>query len=226
MIKALFWLVLTIILFLIGFAGYRRYPRVWTLPILTVTAAMILILSLTGVSHATYMTGGQYLTKMLGPAITAFAIPLYTVRHHVRRFLPEIGLGVVIGTSIALTSDIVFGLLLHLGRTTNLALLPKSVTLPVALSISERSGGTATLTATFVLMTGLVGSLVGPRLMTGLKIHHFVSRGVGLASIAHVMGATKSMTLDQREGAVGLLTMVLTAIFASVLAPFIIQFIY
>ncbi len=187
---------------------------------------MILILSLTGVSHATYMTGGQYLTKMLGPAITAFAIPLYTVRHHVRRFLPEIGLGVVIGTSIALTSDILFGLLLHLGRTTNLALLPKSVTLPVALSISERSGGTATLTATFVLMTGLVGSLVGPRLMTGLKIRHFVSRGVGLASIAHVMGATKSMTLDQREGAVGLLTMVLTAIFASVLAPFIIQFIY
>lgn len=226
MSEALLWFMLTVLLFAGAFWLYQKYPFIWMLPILTVTAAVIVILALSGTSHAVYMSGGQYLSKMLGPAITAFAIPLYHVRHHVRRFIPEIFLGVGIGTLIALTSDVMLGLLLHLERTTNLALLPKSVTLPVALAISERSGGTLALTATFVLVTGLVGSIIGPRLMTGLKIRHFVSRGVGLASIAHVMGATKSMSLDQREGAVGLLTMVLTAILASVLAPWIIQMVY
>ncbi len=226
MSEGLFWLVLTTLLFAGAFWLYRAFPFVWMLPILTVTAAVMVILSLSGTTHAVYMSGGQYLSRMLGPAITAFAIPLYQVRHHVRKFLPEIALGVGIGTIIALTSDLLLGLLLHLGRTTNLALLPKSVTLPVALAISERSGGTLALTATFVLVTGLVGSIVGPCLMTGLRIRHFVGRGVGLASIAHVMGATKSMSLDQREGAVGLLTMILTAILASVLAPWIIQIVY
>ena len=226
MSETLFWIILTILLFSGAMFLYQRHPRVWTLPILTVTAVLIVILVYSGVSHAEYMQGGQYLSKMLGPAITAFAIPLYRVRHHVRRFLPEIGLGVLLGTCIAMSSDLLLGLLLHLERTTNLALLPKSVTLPVALAISQKAGGTTTLTAAFVLLTGLTGSVVGPKLMTGLKIRHFVSRGVGLASIAHVMGATKSMSLDQREGAVGLLTMVLTAVCASIIAPFLITWLY
>ncbi|MCY1691745.1 LrgB family protein [Exiguobacterium sp. SL14] len=74
--EALFWIILSIVLFSIAMFIYQRHPRVWTLPILTVTAVLILILVYSGVSHAEYMQGGQYLSKMLGPAITAFAIPL------------------------------------------------------------------------------------------------------------------------------------------------------
>ncbi|WP_312453004.1 LrgB family protein, partial [Exiguobacterium sp.] len=56
--EALFWIILTILLFSVAMFLYQRHPRVWTLPILTVTAVLILILVYSGVSHAEYMQGG------------------------------------------------------------------------------------------------------------------------------------------------------------------------
>ncbi len=225
MSETLFWIILTILLFSGAMFLYQRHPRVWTLPILTVTAVLIVILVYSGVSHAEYMQGDNICrrcsvqrSRHLRFRSTASDI---TFAVFYRKSAWCVAWNMYCNEFRSVTRSAA-----HLERTTNLALLPKSVTLPVALAISQKAGGTTTLTAAFVLLTGLTGSIVGPKLMTGLKIRHFVSRGVGLASIAHVMGATKSMSLDQREGAVGLLTMVLTAVCASILAPFLITWLY
>ncbi len=43
-----------------------------------------------------------------------------------------------------------------------MSLLPKSVTTPIAMALSEQMGGMSSITVVAVIITGIFGSIVGP----------------------------------------------------------------
>lgn len=47
-----------------------------------------------------------------------------------------------------------------------MTMAPKSVTSPIAMLVAEQIGGVAALAAVFVLITGVIGAIFGPALLT------------------------------------------------------------
>ncbi len=62
--------------------------------------------------------------------------------------------------------------------------------------------------------------------MRGLKIGELVRGGVGLGSIGDVMGGRKWMSVDEGEGGVGVLRMVLRGVCGSVMGGVLMRWLY
>ena len=76
-----------------------------------------------------------------------------------------------------------------------MSMVPKSVTTPIAMGISEAIGGMPDLTACLVVVTGIFGSIVGRPLFTRLRITDEPVRGAALGFAAHGMGTSTAFMI-------------------------------
>ena len=84
---------------------------------------------------------------------------------------------------------------------TLLALAPKSVTTPVAMGITERLGGLPSLTAVLVILTGILGAMLGPILLDLLRIRDERARGLALGTASHGIGTARALQISEVAGA-------------------------
>lgn len=219
MFKALFIIFSTIIVFLLTTKLYKRYPHPILLPILTTTIITIVILLTFDISYADYMEGGQWIQRMLGPAVVALAFPLYNQREIVMKYKYSIILGVVLAMVVGLISLVALLLLFGTGKEFILTALPKSLTTPVAMQVSEAIGGIPALTAVFVMLAGFVGALAGPAVIKYGKIDSAISRGIAIGSASHGVGLTKLHDYGEQELSIGSLAMSLSAVVGAFICP-------
>lgn len=219
---------LTVTILIYEAAGYlfRRTNSFPLLnPVLVSMITIIVLLRAGHVSYERYFAGAQFIHVMLGPATVALAIPLYRNLSRVRRQLPAVFGAVIVGslTSIAAT---VF-LARAFGATPDVvrALAPKSVTTPIAMSISEKLGGDPSLTAAFVILTGILGAMLTPGLFTLLRIRSWESRGIAVGTAAHGIGTARILAYGSVATAFSTLGMGLNAIATSILLPIVWPFI-
>ena len=109
---------------------------------------------------------------------------------------------------------------MHLSSSLVTSLIPRSITTPIAINVSEVIGGVPNITAVFVIMTGLLGTIIGPSV---LKIFHFdneVARGILLGTSAHGMGTSKAFELSSLSGTISSISMILAALFTLGMAPY------
>ncbi len=224
MMIAAFGLIGTVLIYYFGKKIYDKKKKVYLSPLLLVPVAIILILLLSGASYADYATGAQWLTKLLGPATVAMAVPLYKNLQLLKENTRAIMSGILIGCILAITSSVVLAELLHFDWQTVLSLAPRSVTTPIAMNISGMLGGNGTLTAVFVIITGLLGIVVGPILIKLLKLRSSVSKGIVLGMGAHGCGISKALEFGPEEGTIASLAMIIMAGFTLAWAPVIVPF--
>ena len=79
-----------------------------------------------------------------------------------------------------------------LGPTLARSLLPRSITVALALPMTDVLGGSASVTAAVVCFTGLIGAAFGQTVLSALGIGKTdeISRGCAQASSAHGLGAS------------------------------------
>ena len=132
---AIFFIGLTVVLYFILNILYVRYR--WTIltPVLTTTFVLVIILLLFNIPYDTYMIGGSWIDKLLGPAVVSLAIPLYKQRELLLQNLIPVAAGVLSGVVVGMSSGIVLAKLFRFSNETILALLPKSITTPVAMQL-------------------------------------------------------------------------------------------
>jgi predicted murein hydrolase (TIGR00659 family) len=225
-LQAIGWIVLTLIVYYAAKQIYKKLPTLITMPLLSATALMIILLLCLHVPYETYMQeGGVWITKLLGPGVVAFAIPLYKQRTILRKYVVPIGGGVLVGTMVAITSDIIIAFMFGTDKSMILTTLPKSVTMPVAMSVSQQIGGVPSLTAAFVVIAGVTGTMIGPMILKWSRVHNFIGKGIGFGCASHIMGVSRAMKNDEREGVVGSVTMTLTAVLTCLLGPLFAGFI-
>jgi predicted murein hydrolase (TIGR00659 family) len=216
-------ILLTIIIF-VGFRRlYLRFPLPFLIPTLTSTIVIIIILSYKHISYHTYMTGGQWINDLLGPAVVALAYPLYKQREVVRKnFLPVI-LGILSGVIIGMVSGLLLGEIFGFSKDLLLAVLPKSVTTPVAMQITTGLGGDASTTIVFTMISGFTGVILGPSILKLFKIDSDMGRGIALGTASHGVGTSKANEFGGHAVSFSSAAMTLSAIIGTVIAPIIVS---
>jgi predicted murein hydrolase (TIGR00659 family) len=217
-----FAIAVTIGAYAMSLAVRRRYPSPLTTPVLFSTVIVIAVLLMAGVSVADYRPAKEIMTFLLGPATVALAIPLYKNRRAFFGQLVPAGLGLLAGS---LSTMIVAGLAARiLGFSPELvsSIAIKSTTVPIAVEIAGIIHGNPTLTATFVVITGMIGASFGPWLMDYLGVIHPISRGLALGTISHGQGTAQAASESELSGAIAGVAMGLGAICTSLAAPWLV----
>lgn len=205
---------------------YLQFPHPFLLPLFTGTVALVLLLIYFDIPYDLYMTGGQWIEHLLGPAVVALAYPLYNQRYMVKKYFKPLVASVIVGSVIGVASGYVFARLVNLDDFIILSLLPKSVTTPVAMEIAFATGGVPSLAGVFVMVAGIGGVLTAPYLFRLFRIHHDLSKGVGIGCASHAIGTAKALENSEEEGAASSVSMTLSAIIVSLLIPIFVIFFY
>ena len=103
-----------------------------------------------------------------------------------------------------------------------LSAIPKSMTTPVAMEVSNVIGGVPPLTAVLVMIAGFAGAIFGPILYKWFKIDTAISRGVAMGSASHGVGISKLKEFDEETLSIGSLAMGLSAVVGSFLCPIVV----
>ncbi|SDH64682.1 TIGR00659 family protein [Alteribacillus persepolensis] len=198
---------------------YMRFSYPFTLPIVTGTAAIILFLMSTGISYDTYMSGGQWIEHLLGPAVVALAYPLYKQRSMLKTYFWPITMSVSIGAVVGVFSGYYMSLLAGLENELIASVLPKSVTTPVAMELAAVINGPPPLAAVFVMVAGIGGVLTAPLLYKYFGIQHVLARGISIGSASHAIGTAKALESSEKEGAASTVAMTISAVIVSIIIP-------
>ena len=201
------------------FKLYRKYPYPFLLPILTTTIVIVAAFLVFDITFSVYMERGKDIQHLLGPAVVALAFPLYNQRQLIMKFKYTILSGIFIAMISGLIS--VFAMLKLFKMDTDLILtsLPKSLTTPVAMQVSETIGGIAPLTAVFVMIAGFTGALFGPAVYKYSKVTSSIGRGISMGSASHGVGITKLKDYGEEDLSIGSLSMGLSAVIGAVICP-------
>jgi putative effector of murein hydrolase len=213
------WIILTLVIYVIGYRLHKKLPYTWSNPIFICPALLILILWMTHTNYPTYRSAAQPITFFLGPIQLAMVIPLYKYASVLKQHIFTILIGVFVGTCSGIFFVIGLSRLFHFSPSTIASLAPKSVTAPMAVSVSHILGGLPELTAIFTMMTALIGMLIGPTILEWMGIKNKMVKGLALGTAASMVGAARAAQWGELEGIMGILGMVLSALLMPVLAP-------
>lgn len=213
-------LALTLVAYRAGFLIYRRlgFNPLFN-PVLIAVVIVVSVLLVTRTSYQTYFQGAQFVHFLLGPATVALAVPLYRQVERVRRSAFAILTSLLAGSVTAALSAIGIVWLLGGGRESIASIAPKSVTAPVAMGVAERIGGLPSLTAVLVILTGVLGAMLGPPLLNRLGIKDWAARGLAIGTASHGIGTARALQVNEIAGAFSGLAMGLNALATSVLVP-------
>lgn len=217
----LFGLSLSILAYLIGMLIFRRFPHPLTTPLLLAAILVILFLKLTGISYKDYYVGGSYLNNLIVPSTVALGIPLYKtfhlMKHHARSILLGTFVSVLLNTSFTALLAKWFGMDFFLA----VSLFPKSVTTAMAVGITDKMQGLATITLVVVVATGILTSVLGPTVLKLLKIQDPVAIGLALGGTGHAVGTGTAFKYGQVAGAMAGLAIGVTGIMYVIVSPLI-----
>jgi predicted murein hydrolase (TIGR00659 family) len=212
--------VLTVGSYLATRAIFLRFRHPLLNPVFLSTIVIIAVLQATGGTLADYQPAKELMTFLLGPATVALALPLYNNRGVLKSQALPVFAGVVTGSLATIAAVLLAGRGFGLTRNILLSLGPKSVTVPIAVEISRLAGGEPTLTAAFVVATGMIGSILGPLILSAARVQDPVARGLALGTVSHGQGTAVALLESERAGAMGGVAMAIAAVFTALIAPY------
>jgi predicted murein hydrolase (TIGR00659 family) len=210
-----------------AFALFKELQRRtgWVLlnPILLTIASLILLLKLTGISYETYQAGGQLIEFWLKPAVVALGVPLYLQLEMIKKQLLPILLSQLVGCLVGIVSVVLVAKLLGATPDVICSLAPKSVTTPIAMEVSNTTGGIPSLTAAVVVLVGLFGAVFGFMILTLGRVKSPIAQGLSMGTASHAIGTSAAMEVSRKYGAYASLGLTLNGILTALLTPAILR---
>jgi len=212
----LFGVAVTVIAYALAQRIHAKYRALH--PLFLTTGSIIALLLLTGIPYADYQVGGGIITFFLGPATVALGVPLYKQAQQMKSRLPAIAAGVTVGSVSGIASAALFVTLLGGSRELLLAMLPKSSTSPIAIEIVRQIGGIPELGGVMAVLTGLLGSMVGPELLRLAGVRGDIPIGVAIGTSAHGIGTARVLRESELQGGVSGFAMSIAGLVTSLAA--------
>lgn len=219
------WLIVTLLSFKIGIIIYEKFNKHTLLqPIIIAYILIMTLIVLTETSFEQYFKSVEIIHFFLGPATVALALPLYNNLKYIKSlFLPIIVTLFVAGVFSILIAVVllwIFGAELP----TILSMTTKSITAPIAIITSEQIGAIPSLAVGFVLITGMIGALLGTIVFKIVKVKYETSKGFALGLVSHGIGTARAIEIGEKAAAFSALAMGLSGIFTAIFLPLIITF--
>lgn len=188
-------------------------------PLLIAIIILIVFLMKFNIKYEDYNNGGQVISFFLAPATIALALPLYKKFSLFKANALPILAGILCGSASGILSVIVFAKMFNLSGQLAKSLIPKSITTPIGMALSNQLGGLPAITVVAIIITGIIGSIIGPFLYKILKINDKVALGIAMGSASHAVGTAKAMEIGETEGAMSGLTIAISGIVTVLIAP-------
>ena len=220
----LFGLVISLGAFEIGLFINRKTRIAVLNPLLIAILLVIGFLFTFNIDFETYNQGGQFINVFLGPSTVVLAVPLYKQLDLLKKNAKAILIGVFMGSCLGVFSIIGISYLVGLDSTMIKSLIPKSVTTPIGIAVSQKIGGLIPITVLAIIVTGIIGAVIGPAICRIFKIKDRVAIGISIGTASHAVGTTKALELGDVEGAMSSLSIGIAGIMTVIIAPLAYKF--
>lgn len=191
-------------------------------PLLISIILVMVVLVVFRIDYESYNSSAKYLSYLLTPATVSLAIPLYQQLELLKKNFLAIILGILSGVLTSMGVILAMSVLFGLSHEEYVTLLPKSITTAIGMGVSEELGGYVTITVAVIIVTGILGNIIGEMVCKVFRIKNPISRGLALGTSSHAIGTAKAMEMGEVEGAMSSLAIVVaglcTVVGASVFA--------
>lgn len=172
-----------------------------------------------GEKHIPMPGAGDVFGSILDASIVALALPMYNYRHELQRHFFAI---IIPNVTISIASLFGYPALCYaigISSKRSLAFAARSLTLALATPAVKNLGGDLNTVAALAIMSGILGVLLGPRMLQWLKIpdDDYVTRGVTLGANSSAIATALLLVSDPRAAALSSLSMSLFGIITLVL---------
>ena len=222
--SAYFGVTVSLIGYGAGIMLKKKFKYAFLNPLLISIIFVIGVVLLCGVDYESYENSAQYLSYLLTPATVCLAVPLYQQMTLLKKNLAAVACGILAGVLVSLGSVLLLAFLFGLEHDVYVTLLPKSITTAIGMGVSEELGGLVTITVAVIIVTGVIGNVIGEAVCKLFRIYEPIAKGLALGTSAHAIGTAKALEMGEVEGAMSSLAIavagLLTVIGASVFAGF------
>lgn len=218
-ILILFSIFLSLIAFEIGMFIYQKTKIPVFNPLLIAIILVILFLKVFHIDFDTYNQGGKFINMFLGPATVVLAVPLYKQIEALKKNAIAIFIGIFFGTLIGIFSIILLAHVLGLNISIVKSLIPKSVTTPIGMAISAQLNGIVPVTVLAIILSGIIGAIIGPTILKIFRIRNKIAVGISLGTASHAIGTTKALEIGETEGAMSSLSIGIAGTMTVFIAP-------
>ena len=224
-VHVLFGIVISLVAFEGAVLLNRKIRTPFLNPLLVAVTFIIIVLSVFHIPLSDYQAGAQVISYFLGPATAVLAYSIYRQIAVLKKHFVPILAGCLAGSVTSMVSAYALCRLFGLDQAVAVSTIAKSVTTPIAMSVSEELGGITSITVAVVIATGIMGSILAPTLIRLFKVKSPIAAGVAIGTCSHAVGTTKAMEIGELEGAMsgiaigvsGLLTMIIALVYHSLM---------
>ena len=215
----LFGIGITLGAYQLVLAAFEKTRWIFLQPVLVSMLLIIGVLLACGIGYGEYRKSTEILNILLGPATVALAVPLYLNLRRIRQLFWPTLTTLVVGGLFATVACLLLGKWFGAEHMILMTMAPKSVTSPIAMLVAEQIGGVAALAAVFVLITGVIGAIFGPALLSRCAVLSPEARGMSLGITAHAVGTSVALQESDECGAFAALAMSLMGLATAVFLP-------
>lgn len=141
---------------------------------------------------------GDFLMSFLGVIILSFAFKIFDQRRLMVRHAPEILGSCAVSALVSMIGTAILCRVAGLDPHLTAAMIPRSVTMALALPIASQLHASAGITALGVMLTGLLGANFAQILLNAGKFTDPIARGLSTSGAAHGLG-TAAMAATEPE---------------------------
>lgn len=214
-----FGILVTIASYAIGTKVNAKFKHTLTNPLILSVFLIIGFLSISGIPYSSYKIGGDSIHYFLGPVTVALGLMIYRQRHIIIKYGFGLFWGITSGVLTSFLTIVLLGNFLNVDALVTQSILPKSITIPMALSLVDMLGGTPSITVFMVVVTGMTGALIAPLYVRSFPSFHKIAIGVGIGTAAHALGTSKAIELGETEGALSSAAIGLAGLLTILLVP-------
>ncbi|XQR91291.1 LrgB family protein [Stutzerimonas urumqiensis] len=214
-------ILLTLLAFQLALLLYRRSGWLLLQPVMVATALVAGMLWTAEIEYVNYRESASPITFLLGPVTVALAVPLYRNLGRIRQLFWPIVVTIAVGGSLTVILTLLIAHLMGAELPVLMSLAPKSATMPIAMLVAEQAGGIASLTAVLVMLTGVIGTAMSPRLFRLVGIDNPVARGLSYGINGHAIGTARALEEGEECGAFAALGMSLMGLLIAMLLPIV-----
>jgi putative effector of murein hydrolase len=209
--------ILSIGSYAIGVALCKKYKVSFMNPLVIGITITLLTIIFTPLDIPGYLNGASFLTMMVLPATTVLALNIYRKRKTFAENLIPLVVGCIVGSAASIISIIFLCKLFKIEDVLMMSLLPKSVTVAIAMELSGKYGGIPSITIAAVIITGNSAAIFAPLFIKKLKLKDPVAVGAAAGVSGHALGTARALLIGELEGAAASISLCIAGVITSIL---------